>query len=224
MNSSRSTASGKHALARVRGARGVARSRQSRAGARRSLSSLSAPQVQRGPCGGHDSSGEEWTVLEAVGTGVASGQLSGQTQPRLRTHHVLRDKHVEIQAVLADRGQGGRPGPWLPAAGPADTDGVTARRINRGAVPVSLPAQRHWPEPLPARSAASRWHGEPRSTAWHQAQRPPPPHGPHRNKATLALMFGWVYLPEHTAHLSTPSPTHHSCPRHHPATGLPLMD
>lgn len=39
-----------------------------------------------------------------------------------RTHHVLRDKHVEIQAVFADSRRRGPPGTWLQAAGPAEVD------------------------------------------------------------------------------------------------------
>lgn len=80
-------------------------------------------------------------MLEAVGTGGCQWAAFRANPATAQTHHVLRDKHVEIQAVLADTGRCGRPDPWLPAVGPADTDGLTSRRINHGDLPMSLPAQ-----------------------------------------------------------------------------------
>lgn len=60
------------------------------------------------------------------------GSFHGKHSKGGRTHHVLRDKHVEIQAIFADPGRRGRPDAWLPAPGPADTDGwrVTFRKNN----------------------------------------------------------------------------------------------
>lgn len=59
--------------------------------------------------------------------GCLTGQFSGQAITSFRTHHVLRDKQVKIQAVFADSGRRGRSGAWLPAAGPGDTDCMTSR-------------------------------------------------------------------------------------------------
>lgn len=67
----------------------------------------------------------------SAGFEFPTGQLSTpEAQQGGRTHHVLRDKHVEIQAIFADPGSVGVPDAC--ANSPADTDGwrVTFRKNN----------------------------------------------------------------------------------------------
>lgn len=83
---------------------------------------------------------EEGVVPAAEGPGGGPWGSSQRTRSHGQgTHRVLRDKHVEVQAVLADSGGRGRPGAWLPAAAPADTGRLTSGGTSEGTSLTSPP-------------------------------------------------------------------------------------
>lgn len=67
-----------------------------------------------------------------IGGGGSNGAVFRADNQGLRTHHVLRDKHIKVQAVFTDAGRRGCAGAWLPAAGPADTGSMTSRSATKG--------------------------------------------------------------------------------------------
>lgn len=127
---------------------------------------------------------EEGVVPAAEGPGGGPWDSSQRTRSHGQgTHRVLRDKHVEVQAVLADSRGRGRPGTWLPAAAPADTDRLTSGGNERGDephVPSRPPGSSPRPlslPPAPPQSCSFRkgelgaWQGE-------QGAQHGPRHGP----------------------------------------------
>lgn len=159
-------------------------------GTRRTLCSLSAILAFRTPRTGQDNAGggsrprAEGVVPAAAGAGGGPWGSSQRTRSHGQgTHRVLRDKHVEVQAVLADSGGRGRPGAWLPAAAPADTDRLTSGGNERGDephVPSRPPGSSPRPLSLPPAPPQSRsfWKGELGAWQGEQGAQHGPRHGP----------------------------------------------
>lgn len=163
---------------------GVARSRRGCVGARRALCSLSVTQAQPGRCWGQTSARTSERASSCGDRGLLSGSFQGKRSEGFGTHHALRDKHVEIQAVLADSGRRGCSDPWLPAAGPADTDGLTARGNSQGDMPrVPFQPSTSVQSPLPTSSAAVR---PPNRCMELSTPAPPSPNGLHRSRVMLS--------------------------------------